>query len=63
MSKNKNNEKISIEELVDREVIDKIETMERDNYVFPKRFSKRDYIFLAVFVIICLALVIMGAWL
>jgi hypothetical protein len=37
--------------------------MESEDYDFPKRFDKFDYIFTAVVVLICLAAVIGGAFL
>lgn len=61
-----NNEENRISKLesdVDVEIKARIDAMEDDGYVFPKRFTKRDYIITFVVVLACLALVIAGAFL
>ncbi len=47
---------------LDIEIEKRISQMESDSYEFPRRFSKKDYIFTAVVAIICLAIVIGGAF-
>lgn len=44
------------------QVEEKILEMERENYEFPKRFSKKDYIVTAIVILLCLAGVIGGAF-
>ena len=44
------------------EVEKKISEMEDESYEFPKRFSKKDYIVTAIVILICLAGVILGAF-
>lgn len=44
------------------EVEKKISEMEKESYEFPKRFSKKDYIATAIVILICLAGVILGAF-
>lgn len=44
------------------EVENRIQQMENESYEFPKRFSKKDYIFTAIVILICLAGVIGGAF-
>ena len=40
-----------------------ISEMENEDYEFPKRFSKKDYIITGIVVLICLAGIILGAFL
>ena len=47
---------------LDIEIEKRISQMESDTYEFPRRFSKKDYIFTAVIAIVCLAIVIGGAF-
>lgn len=44
------------------EVEKKISEMEDESYEFPKRFSKKDYIVTAIVILVCLAGVILGAF-
>ena len=44
------------------EVEKKILEMEKETYVFPKRFSKKDYIATVVVILVCLIGVIGGAF-
>jgi len=48
---------------IEKELEKRIELLESENYVFPKRFGKGDYIFTAMVILICLAAVIGGAFL
>ncbi|MBO6231592.1 MAG: hypothetical protein J6O50_13610 [Ruminiclostridium sp.] len=48
---------------LDKETERRISEMESGGYEFPERFLKRDYIIAACAGIICLALVIAGAFL
>lgn len=41
----------------------RIELMNKNSYVYPKAFSKRDYIFTAIVALICLAFIVGGAFL
>ncbi len=52
---------MNISEL-DEEIEKRITQMEEEKYEFPERFSKKDYIITIVVVIICLILVISGAF-
>lgn len=46
----------------EKEIERRISLLESQTYEFPKRFSKEDYIFTALFVAVCLAFVIAGAF-
>lgn len=50
------------EKLLTEEIESKITEMESESYEFPSRFSKKDYIFTAVVILVCLAGVIGGAF-
>lgn len=50
------------EKLLTEEIESKITEMESPSYEFPSRFSKKDYIFTAVVILVCLAGVIGGAF-
>lgn len=43
-----------------QEIEAKIEELESKDYVFPKRMRKKDYIFVGVVCVICLACIIGG---
>ena len=45
-----------------KEIESKINEMEEESYEFPRRFSKKDYIFTAVVILLCLGGVICGAF-
>lgn len=45
------------------EIEQRISQMESDDYQFPQRFSKKDYIVVILVIIICLASIIAGAFL
>ena len=47
---------------LNNEIARRIAEMEREDYEFPRRFSKTDYIITAVVAVICLAFVIGGAF-
>lgn len=47
---------------LNNEIERRITEMEREDYEFPRRFSKTDYIITAVVAVICLAFVIGGAF-
>lgn len=55
----KNNDLSELNALIE----ERISEMESDDYEFPRRFSKTDYIITAVVAFICLAFVIGGAYL
>lgn len=55
----KNNDFAELNALIE----ERISEMESDNYEFPQRFSKTDYIITTVVVLFCLAFVIGGAYL
>ncbi len=50
------------DKLLTEEIESKITEMESATYEFPARFSKKDYIFTAVVILLCLAGVIGGAF-
>lgn len=52
----------SYEEKLDEEILSRITEMEKSDYVFPVRFSKKDYIITAVVVAVCLIAVIAGGF-
>lgn len=52
----------SYEEKLDEEILSRITEMEKSDYIFPVRFSKKDYIITAVVVAVCLAAVIAGGF-
>ncbi len=54
--------KANYEKLLTEEIESKLQEMESPYYEFPARFSKKDYIFTAVVIILCLAGVIGGAF-
>lgn len=47
---------------IDKETEKRISAMEKSDYVFPERFSKNDYIITVAVIIVCLAVVIAGAY-
>lgn len=47
---------------LNEEIEKRIEEMERDDYEFPRRFSRLDYIVTAVVAVVCLALIICGGF-
>lgn len=50
------------EEKIDREIEKRILEMEKSDYEFPKRFSRKDYIITVAVIIVCLAAIIAGAY-
>lgn len=50
------------EEKLNEEIEKRISEMEQKDYVFPKRFGKRDYIILAAAAAVCLVMIIVGAY-
>ena len=50
------------DERLNSEIERRIDAMERPDYVFPARFSKRHYLVAAIVAIACLALIITGAF-
>ncbi|MDR2486895.1 MAG: hypothetical protein LBD12_02925 [Clostridiales Family XIII bacterium] len=50
-------------ESLDSEIEQRIARMEREDYVFPKRFGKKDYALVITLSILCLAALIAGAFL
>jgi len=55
----KSNYEIHMNELI----TERLNKIESKGYVFGKRFSKRDYIITLVVVLLCLAILIVGAYL
>ena len=47
---------------LNNEIERRIEVMEAEDYEFPRRFSKKDYIFATIVGILCLAFIIGGAF-
>ena len=54
--------KSDYEEKLNKEIESRICEMESDEYEFPERFGKRDYIALGTVVIISLIMLIIGAF-
>ena len=50
------------EEKLNKEIESRICEMESDEYEFPERFGKRDYIALGVVAVLSLAMLILGAY-
>ena len=48
---------------LEQEIEKKILEMEAEDYEFPKRFSGKDYLLLTAVIIICMAGIILGAFL
>lgn len=48
---------------MNEEIEKRIDEMESKDYEFPKRFSKKDYMIVAILVIFCLIMIIWGAYL
>ncbi len=48
------------EEKLNAEIERKVAAMERDDYVFPKRLNRRDYIIIVSVCLVCLAFLILG---
>lgn len=46
---------------LDQETEARIARMEQPDYVFPRRFSRRDYLLWGVVTVSCLLLVVLGA--
>lgn len=55
-------EQNNYDEKLDAEIEKRIAEMEDPNYVFPKRFGRKDYIAVGATVLFCLASVIIGAY-
>ncbi len=53
---------MSEEKTLDEQILEKIEEMEDPSYVFPKRFSRGDYIVVGISVVICIAALIAGSF-
>lgn len=47
---------------LNNEIEQRIEEMEKEDYEFPRRFSKTDYIITAVVATVCLIMIICGAF-
>ena len=54
--------KTSYDKKLDQEIEKRISEMEKTDYVFPKRFSFKDYVITGVVVLVCLAAVIAGGF-
>ncbi len=54
--------KFDYEEKLNKEIESRICEMEGDEYEFPERFGKRDYIVLGVIAVLSLAMLILGAY-
>lgn len=50
------------DELLNEEIEKRLSIMESEEYEFPERFGRNNYIVLVVVIVICLAAVIAGAW-
>ncbi len=63
MTDSKNETRSRYAEEVDREIERCIDRMESKDYTFPPRMTRKDYWFIGIFIVICLAAIIVGAWL
>ncbi len=50
------------EKTLEEKVMDAVNEMESPDYVFPKRFSKMDYIIVAICSVVSVAILIAGAY-
>ena len=48
---------------IEEQLLKKIEEMESDDYIFPDRFNKKDYIITITVAFVCLVGIILGAYL
>ncbi len=48
---------------IEEEIEKRIEELEKIDYDFPERFSKKDYIITGMVILICIVLIIMGGYL
>ena len=47
---------------IEKEILNKIEEMESNDYIFPDKFNKKDYIITITIAFVCLAGIILGAF-
>ena len=52
----------NVQKSLDEEIEQRICEMEKTDYEFPRRFSKKDYIITGIVVFVCLGLVIADAF-
>lgn len=52
-------EKAQLQEEIERRIL----RMEQENYRFPKRFGRKDYVAAALAALGCLVMLVIGAWL
>lgn len=50
------------EKALHEEIEKRLEEMEKPDFEFPQRFSKRDYLITAVVAVVCLVILIIGAY-
>lgn len=48
---------------MDTEIEKRLLEMERRDYIFSKRFGKRDYVVVGCIVVMCIAILVLGAYL
>jgi len=47
---------------LEEEILKRIEEMEQEDYEYPKRFNKRDYIIVGVVALVSLCIIILGGF-
>lgn len=50
------------EERLEKAIEEKIQLMESKDYEFPKRFSLKDYVVVGVVALVCLGMLVIGAF-
>ena len=48
------------EDILEQKILEKIEEIERPDYVFPPRFSKTDYLSVLISILVCSVFLIAG---
>ena len=52
---------MNIQEEMNEEIEKKIEAMEQTDYMFPKRFTTKDYIIVTIVIIVCFIFILYGS--
>lgn len=58
----KENKESDYEQKLNRIIEERLSKMESPDYKFAARFSRRDYLLAAVVILVCLAFVLLGAY-
>lgn len=54
--------KLDYEKQLNNEIEKRLSIMEKSDYVFAKRFNRKDYIFTLIIIVICFVFLIAGAF-